>query len=382
MESPRINTTSQQFFALLRAGLGIEVTDGNLFSVREKVDWETLFRMAKEQTITAIIWDGIMSLPENLYPPKTLWYQWLGNVLKIEKSNEYLNTILPEILERAAGAGIRMEDGVMPITLLKGQGTAAVYPNPLHRSPGDVDIYAGNGYKLLEKNLPKMGFRRIGHSTKHAEYEYKGIIVENHRYTALFFCPWLAWRLKKLVVEWFPEELTVRKIGTEETLVAPLWFEALFGVIHFRTHLHLEGVGWRQLCDWWLLKQRLTSEDNKLQTEYARYEKGLHKLKLIRIETLMEELFSILVLQNKNIGDLSPTTLEVYKEMMSGGNFGHYAKDAHNHSFAYQTGFWKGAYNLALHDIRRSKKFFSLFPEEVLFSPLFRIGGYLKRKGK
>lgn len=370
------------FFQLLRAGLLGKPADSRLFLDLGLTQWEALFRLSTEQAIAGVIWDGILSLPEELHPPKTLWFQWLGMVLKIEKGNEQLNALLPEILEIASDAGMKMQVHVVPVALLKGQGTAALYPEPLHRTPGDVDIYAGKKYTLLEKYLPTRGFKCIGHSTKHSEYLYKEAMVENHRYVALFFCPRLAWRLRSLVRQWFPHSLSLRRVANQDVLVAPPWFEALFGVIHFRTHLHLEGVGWRHLCDWWLLRQELWREDAESLHQHSRYTQGLRSLGLVRMEAVMEEVFQKLVLRNEPEELLSPMASEVYAEMMQGGNFGHHAADAHDHTFSHQSGFWKALWNLWTHDVRRSIRFFRLFPEEAILSPIFRAGGYLRRRGK
>lgn len=382
--SLKYNNTIRPFFALLRAGLIGKPADCRLFLHLNEEHWEGIFRLSVNQAITAITWDGMLTLPKDLQPHQTIWYKWLGNILTIEKTNARLNSLLPEVLNLCAKADRGTESQSRPVVLLKGQGTAALYPNPSHRTPGDIDIYPGKKYALLEKLLPKMGFERIKHSTKHSEYRYKEVIVENHRYIALFFHPWSAWKLSGLVNEWFPGELQTRKVGEEKILVLPPWFETLFGVIHFRAHLHLEGVGWRQLCDWAIIKRQVLLKDERNNKETMRYTQGLCLLGLKKIEAIMEELFETLVVQNEDLQTLSPMARKIYEEMLKGGNFGqqHYTENAQTHLYANQKGFWPTLWDLAVHDMERSIRFFSLFPGEAIFSPLFRIGGYIRRRGK
>ena len=357
-----------QFFSLLRAGLCKKPADSGLFVSCTLADWESLYILAEQQTVLGVAWDGILTLPTELHPQKPLFYKWLQGALMLEKLNTKMNAVLQDMT------------ALMSVALLKGQGTAALYPNPLHRASGDVDIFPGKAYGWLEDMLPSWGFQRIGSSTKHAEYTYKGVMVENHRYVALFFTPWLAWRLKGIVAEWFPTELTLRKVGEGEVSVPPAWFEALFGVIHFRTHLHLEGVGLRQLCDWWVIMQQPALQG--VASQRVRYERGLRRLGLVRMAAVMEELCICLFEGDARTQDLSPMAKSVFEEIWSGGNFGHHAKDAHDHTFASSGGFFKVLLSLIRHDLSRSRRFFSLFPAEAIFSPIFRIAGYVRRGGR
>ncbi len=368
------------FCALLRAGLTNKPVENRLFLQISDTHWKELYQLSVQQALVGIIWDGILTLPKELQPNKTLWYKWFTSVLNIEKANKQINHLLSERISSGLKEYTSKPHNRIQVALLKGQGTAALYPDPLHRTPGDIDIFAGKEYHILEKILPTLGFKCIGHSTKHTKHQYEGIILENHRYVALLFCPWSAWRLNNLVKKWFPAELHSRRTGEQDLKIAPPWFEALFSVIHFREHLHLEGVGWRHLCDWAIIKkQALLSATDK--TEPTRYQDGLRALNLVKMETVMQEIFDTLVLHTQNPETLSPMSRKVYEEMMRGGNFGHHAENAHAHLHATQKGFWPTLWNLATHDIKRSIRFFSLFPGEAICAPPFRIAGYIKRKG-
>lgn len=337
-----------------------------------EANWESLYSLARQQAVAAIAWDGLLTLPKELHPEKKLFYQWFSCVLETERANQKVNATLKELDDLMANKFH------MPYICLKGQGTATLYPHPEHRSCGDIDFYAGRKTaKELDDLLERNGFRAESHSTKHTKYDFHSVNVENHYMVSLFFWPGNTWKLDRLVKEWFPNGIVframqTRKDGSFPIPIAPPWFEALFSVIHFSSHLRLEGVGLRHLCDWYLLARQPG-------LDIDRYSQGLHILGLAYMASTMERLARSL-LEGKDVR-LSRMEQKVEQAIWEGGNFGHYAKDAHDHSFASSGGFLKVMLRLFAHDVRRSYCFFRLAPMECLLSPLFRMGGYVRRKG-
>ena len=358
---------------LLGTGLGLRgQADAALFADKQ-TDWENLFRLSREQAVAGIVWDGLLTLPKELQPEKALFYRWMGYVLEIERANKHLNTVLRKMDSFFAN------DFKLPYVVLKGQGIAALYPRPEHRSCGDIDLYAGaKGAKELDRLFPEKGFRRKTLSTKHSNYYLDGIEVENHYMAALFFWPGNALKMRELVDSWFPRGIVSRTMHPAEEgellhiPVAPSWFEALFAVIQFSSHLRLEGVGLRQLCDWYMLT-------HQPGLDRERYSQGLHFLGLSVLNAALERLSASLLEERKV--RLSRAEREVERAIWEGGNFGHHADDAHDHTFASAGGFLKVMGRLFLHDVRRSCRFFRFAPMECLLTPLFRVAGYVRRKG-
>lgn len=105
--------STQQFLALLRSGLWGVSIDVSLFE--ENVDWSQIMRLAKEQTVLAVTFDGIEMLPKSCRPSRNLLMSWFGLVSQIEKCNEVLNQRIVEVVGRYNAAGM------FPV-LLKGQG--------------------------------------------------------------------------------------------------------------------------------------------------------------------------------------------------------------------------------------------------------------------
>ena len=49
-------------------------------------DWEEIYQLARTQALLAITFDGVLSLPAELRPPRPLYLQWAAKVVQIEQS--------------------------------------------------------------------------------------------------------------------------------------------------------------------------------------------------------------------------------------------------------------------------------------------------------
>ena len=116
------------FLTLVRSGLWNTPVDPTPFSSMNSADWEEIYQLARTQALLAITFDGVLSLPAELRPPRPLYLQWAAKVVQIEQSNLRLNEELPEVFMPYREAGLH------PI-LLKGQGIATHYINPQYSAP-------------------------------------------------------------------------------------------------------------------------------------------------------------------------------------------------------------------------------------------------------
>src|SRR5690554_5075943 len=129
-----MNRTEQQFFALLRSGLWNTPVDASLFS--SDTEWPKILKMATMQTVNGTIFDGISNLPADAQPPVEVMRRLYQTVVRIEQSHAVLNDRLTRLVSMFQAEGINA-------ILLKGQGMARYYPNPLRRQCGDIDLYIG-----------------------------------------------------------------------------------------------------------------------------------------------------------------------------------------------------------------------------------------------
>ena len=237
--------TREQFFALLRSGLWGSAANPSDFPAN--TDWKAIFRLAQQQTVSAIVHDGFSTLPADLHPAPPLLHQWYAYVAKIEQSHELINQRLAEVTMRL------QEEGIHSI-LLKGQGVAEHYRIPNHRHCGDIDLYIGaKEYKRIYKVVQQWGIDPESdfENTKHYHFRFKGVSIEVH-HTAQdlnnIFC-------NRAFQRWTKYHLSadrIRKwaVGETEVWLPPVNFDALYIFSHACQHFFQGGIGVRQFCDW------------------------------------------------------------------------------------------------------------------------------------
>ena len=140
-------------------------------------DWKGILEIAGTQAVVPLIYDGMMTLPQEMRPKGTALLKIIAYVDKVEMLNGELDAAAVEISGRLAAGGIRS-------VLLKGQGIAALYGNPGHRQCGDIDLYVGR--KAYGKALELMrSWKEIHHehqeTVKHTGFMFGRLTVELHK---------------------------------------------------------------------------------------------------------------------------------------------------------------------------------------------------------
>ena len=118
------------FISLLRLGLW---GNGNLdIRIDGATEWLEVYRLATEQSVLGLVLDGLEH--SDVKPPKELLLQWIGEVQQIERRNKEMNAFVAEQIEK-----LRKKD--IYTLLVKGQGVAQCYEEPLWRCSGDIDLF-------------------------------------------------------------------------------------------------------------------------------------------------------------------------------------------------------------------------------------------------
>lgn len=240
-----LNKEQAAFFVLLRAGLWeSEPEDLSLFPLTAD-GWQQLFRLARQQTVTGMVYEGLCRLPDALLPPERLLLQWVVEVDAVENRNRRMNTVLARLY---ALFGSR---GLTPV-LLKGQGVAGFYANPLRRDCGDIDFYfpvPGEGEQAVSL------ISGMGHTvTRQADdswcYRWENIEVEHHARLLDISNPVAGDYLKRMEEKWgfCAFGLTVGGEKVSIKTPAPLLNLLLINT-HILKHALGRGIGLRQLCD-------------------------------------------------------------------------------------------------------------------------------------
>ena len=236
----------QIFFDFLKFCIGSE---SEIPSSLKEADWKELYRIAQKQCLVGILFDGIQKLPPaEVGMSKDLLLQWMAESQMLEKANVRLNDAAIQISEwfRKKGFGT---------CILKGQGNALLYPNGLHRTPGDIDIWVEGGDKRVISFV-----RSISPHEKacyhHIEFpSYKGVEVEVHYRPSFLLCFWHNRKLQKYYERVKEEQFSHRvMLGEQGEIVIPtVEFNLIFQLTHIYAHLMNEGIGLRQLLDYYFV---------------------------------------------------------------------------------------------------------------------------------
>ena len=213
----------------------------------KEADWKELYAIAKKQCLVGVLFDGIKKLPvEHVGMKKELLLQWMAESQMLEKANVRLNDAAIQVSEWFLKKGFRT-------CILKGQGNALMYPNPYSRTPGDIDIWVEGGDKRVISFV-----RSISPHEKacyhHIEFpSYKGVEVEVHYRPSFLLCFWHNRKLQKYYERVKEEQFSHRvMLGEQGEIAIPtVEFNLIFQLTHIFSHLMNEGIGLRQLLDYY-----------------------------------------------------------------------------------------------------------------------------------
>ena len=239
-----VSKQHQIFFDFLRFCIGSakEIPD----SLKE-ADWKELYAIAKKQCLVGVLFDGIKKLPaEHVEMEKELLLRWMAESQMLEKANVRLNDAAIQVSEWFRKKGFRT-------CILKGQGNALMYPNPYSRTPGDIDIWVEGEDKRVISFV-----RSISPHEKacyhHIEFPpYKGVDVEVHYRPSFLLCFWHNRKLQKYYERVKEEQFSHRVMLGEqgEVAIPTTEFNLIFQLTHIFSHLMNEGIGLRQLLDYY-----------------------------------------------------------------------------------------------------------------------------------
>ena len=239
-----VSKQHQIFFDFLRFSIGPK---SEIPSSLKEADWKALYRIAQKQCLVGILFDGIKKLPaEHVGMEKELLLQWMAESQMLEKANARLNDAAIQVSEWFWKKGFRT-------CILKGQGNALMYPNPYSRTPGDIDIWVEGGDKRVISFVSSISPHEKA-CYHHIEFpSYKGVEVEVHYRPSFLLCFWHDRKLQKYYERVKEEQFSHRMMLGEqgEIAIPTVEFNLIFQLTHIYSHLMNEGIGLRQLVDYY-----------------------------------------------------------------------------------------------------------------------------------
>ena len=345
--------------------------DGQSIPDVKELDWNGLYRFANEQAIAGFLFEGVKRLSDQgIKPPFELLMQWIALSEQIAGQNRLINNKCLEIVKHFKDAGFQC-------VVLKGQGNALMYPNPLSRCSGDIDLSVKGNKKDIIKYV-KQRFPHTKTAYQHIDYPvFKDVEVELHYLPTYRNNPIYNHRFQK----WYntiadggglKEEVELPE-GIGSIPVPTIEFNIVFQLAHMMHHFFDEGIGLRQMVDYYYVLKKFRDESlefrdsaKSIELEETLKYLGLWKfagaVMYIMKEVLgLEEKF-LIVPEDERRGKT------LLNEILKGGNFGHYSGlDQHNAAKKYFQKTW------------RNMKLVKEYPAEALCEPVFRTWHFFWR---
>ena len=361
------------FFDFLRFCIGSakEIPD----SLKE-AGWKELYAIAQKQALLGVLFYGIQRLPKELAPEQKLLMQWMVMSEMIRKQNIKLFQDSVKVCQNFENEGFAN-------CILKGQGNALLYPDPYMRTSGDIDIYLNGGRNRVMQYINKVCPNQVMRY-HHVDFPVMKTAIEVHFTPSYMFFPVHNRRMQK----WFKEVMDLQcsnvvtlPDGYGEITVTTTSFNVIYILSHLYRHVFTEGIGLRQLLDYYFVLVKwhtdLTNltDSNKSLPQITQINTDLdalrHELKYLGLwkfaRAVMYVLHETLGLPEEKM--IAPINVNegrfLLAEIMQGGNFGQY--DTRLGSKENE-----GKLHRYLRMSLRNLRFVKHYPTEALSEPLFR----------
>ena len=358
-------------FLFLNYCLGKKV---DMSMVVAKIDWRQLYNFASRQALLGFCFDGIERLTKEFSEElkqnpmgRDLLMTWMGAAQQIRRQNMKVNAVAGKLYSKFREDGLRC-------CILKGQGNALMYLNPYSRIPGDIDVWV-NASREDITDYAKTHFE-IGDDIRfhHLETSFDGVPVELHFFPCSMNNPLYYARLQK----WFKwnADLQCSNIvslpdGIGEIAIPTTAFNIIYQLTHLYHHFFDEGIGMRQIIDYYYVVSMLNVNCEMLTW----LKKNLKHLGLWKFAgAVMYVLHEALGLpEEKMIAPMDEKRGKLLlTEILNGGNFGqHFTKYGH---FTQQ-----GMAKKYFLKIWRNMHFAMYYPAEALSEPIFRTWHFFWR---
>lgn len=405
---------NQLFLSLIRVSIG---NSDSLSRIPSAEEWTELYAMAAKQAVIGICFAGVNYLyhsegsdatdwnkthgSENL--PEELYFEWAGHAMSIQSRNEDMDKLCGTVCRTFNRDG-------MPSLILKGQGVAKVYedkrldhrfsPLALNKSylsslrqSGDIDVWVmpvdaiEDGKVIMplkerrkrmseycRKALPKYDPTKEGYM--HTSFPcFASTEVEVHFTPTSLSSPRANRRLQKWLEEQWSEQLENR--NTDGDFYSPsLQFNLVYLLLHIYKHTLFEGIGYRQIIDYYFVLQNSTKSDREYAFDILK-SFGAHKFAAALMWVIKEGLMDGQEARDKgkelpNVSGIDPLISRLIcpadskrgrllmNMIIEGGNFGHYSKHVIN---SENNTLWRHVKRYVV----RNTQLIGYYPDEVLW---------------
>lgn len=374
----------EDFFSILQAAIGKSVRLSHSLSDDE---WQEMFELAQKQALLGIAFEGVKKLPQEQWPKGGMVLKWTMATEAIKHRNRQTTDVCLRLTEIMSKEGF-------DICILKGQANHVYYDRlidgvslGMQRVCGDVDAWIWPKEKILHPVKSIIDYcqrKNILISLCHLHAEVKpigGVPIEIHFRPSFLNTPWRNRYFQKEFKSAVFENAKIDDIGIVKKLRVD--YDLVFQMNHIYRHLLDEGVGLRQVFDFYVLlkdynKERIVRKELMGKEEIM---KIISSCGMKRFATaLMFVLKDIFHVGNDELicGISEKDGLFLLNEIMMAGNFGHY--DIRMNDIEVRKGKLSFQLQRASRRFMRNIRFLSSYPEEVICEPFARVYHFVWRK--
>ncbi len=340
------------FFELLQVALG---NCDELSRVPSAKEWENLYDESKRQAVTGIMVAGLEKLSKEQRPRLELLLQWIGISEQIRQGNLSLSKHCKQLQGKVSDLDHNS-------SILKGQGVALYYDESLKdlRQSGDIDIFVGCGQKGAMDIAHQLGVTEPEWDYKHLHLDvFDDVEVEMHYRVEVLLNLWKNWRLQR----WFKENDALLYSENSGLTTPTTLFNVFYILLHIYRHFLYEGVGFRQIVDYYFVLKTANRENMDVSCSLEtvanfgldRFAKGLM---WVMQEALGMPREWMLWEPDEKEGRY------ILEEVMTGGNFGH-----HDQRLTHDGGKWNAVKSVCKHNWHLLQH----YPADVIWAPIWFV---------
>lgn len=346
------------FFELLQVALG---NRERLSCILTSEEWLVLYNEAERQAITGILLRGLERLPAEQRPSQAFLLQWIGVGQMIQQQNRLLDGRCTELIDKIQECGVRG-------TILKGQGIARLYDKELQplRQSGDIDVYVNCGLKKALAFAKSQGQDNIDWDYKHLHLNlWNDIEVEMHYRVEVLLNLWKNRKLQR----WFNDNIALLYSNNNGFTTPTIEFNVFYILLHIYRHFLYEGVGLRQIVDYYFVLKILYENFNVNHND-----KGARLiLDAVRVFGMERFAKGLMWVMQEALGMQREWMLwesdekegrYILEVVMTGGNFGHY-----DNRLQHGCGKWATLKTVSKHNWHLMRH----YPEDVIWAPVWFI---------
>ena len=348
------------FFELIRVAIGMQESLSRLPS---ECEWGNLYKMAEKQSLVGICFAALQMLGANadggfarIGISEMLYFTWMGMAVKIQQRNEIVN-------QQCADLQMKLSADGFDSAILKGQGVANLYNGHLGclRQSGDIDVWVKADPDRIIEYARSLGI------AEDPTYLHVGVKIFVDTTVELHWRPTLLRNmLNNRKLQKWSDSFTIDTFRYLDGLgfyIPPDGFSRVFNLTHLYRHFIFEGVGMRQLLDYYFIMLNTTCSD-KIEEK-----KLIKRFGMMRFTSAVMWVLVELFHMPKEVMICEADEKEgkyLLNEVMEMGNFGK-ADKRYKHDGVKIKLFKKW-----LHLIRH-------YPSEVVWNPIWILWRKIKR---